>query len=77
MEFSEKVKYVRERLNISQEDLARALNVSFATINRWENSKNKPVRMAQVAFNDLCRKHKIGFDESEENREKDGRNAKR
>jgi len=64
MEFSEKIKYVRERLNISQEDLARALNVSFATINRWENSKNKPVRMAQVAFYDFCKKHKISFDES-------------
>ena len=65
MEFSEKIKYVREKLNMSQEDLAHALNVSFATINRWENSKNKPVRMAQVAFNKFCRKHKISFDESE------------
>ena len=65
MEFSEKIKYVREKLNISQEDLARALNVSYATINRWENSKNKPVRMAQVAFGDFCKKHKISFDESE------------
>ena len=63
MEFSEKIKYAREKLNISQEDLARALNVSFATINRWENSKNKPVRMAQVAFNDFCTKHEIVFDD--------------
>ena len=65
MEFSEKIKLVREKLNMSQEDLARALNVSFATINRWENSKNKPVRMAQVAFSDFCKKHKISFDESD------------
>ena len=64
MEFSEKIKYVREKLNISQEDLARALNVSFATINRWENSKNKPVRMAQVAFNDFCVKHGISFEDN-------------
>jgi DNA-binding transcriptional regulator YiaG len=65
MDFSEKIKYVREKLILSQEDLARALNVSFATINRWENSKNKPVRMAQVAFSEFCIKHKISFDESE------------
>ncbi|MCL1830643.1 MAG: helix-turn-helix domain-containing protein [Oscillospiraceae bacterium] len=65
MEFSEKIKYVRGKLNISQEDLARALNVSYATINRWENSKNKPVRMAQVAFNDFCKKHKISFSEND------------
>ena len=65
MEFSQKVRYVRKKLNISQEDLARALNVSYATINRWENSKNKPVRMAQAAFADFCAKHGICFDESE------------
>ena len=65
MDFSQKLRYVREKLNISQEDLARALNVSYATINRWENAKNKPVRMARVAFSDFCLKHGISFDESE------------
>jgi Predicted transcriptional regulator len=63
MDFSQKVRYVREKLNMSQEDLARALNVSYATINRWENSKNKPVKMAQAAFNDFCNKHSITFDD--------------
>ena len=66
MDFSQKIRYVREKLNISQEDLARALNVSYATINRWENSKNKPVRMAQAVFSDFCNKHGICFEESEE-----------
>jgi Predicted transcriptional regulator len=63
MDFSQKIRYVREKLNISQEDLARALNVSYATINRWENAKNKPVRMARVAFDDFCEKHDISFDD--------------
>ena len=31
----------------SQEDLARELGVSFATVNRWENCKTKPSRLAQ------------------------------
>ena len=66
MEFSQKVRYVREKLNLSQEDLSRALHVSYATINRWENSKNKPVRMAQVAFNDFCESHGIVFDDGDE-----------
>ena len=66
MEFSEKIRLVRERLGISQEILARDLNVSFATINRWENSKTKPSRMAQDVFYAYCKKHKISFDESEE-----------
>jgi len=67
MDFSQKIRYVRQKLNISQEDLARALNVSYATINRWENSKNKPVRMAQAAFSDFCEKHEISFDDNDKN----------
>lgn len=66
MEFSEKLRYVRGKLDISQEDLARALNVSYATINRWENSKTKPIKMAQSAFYDFCTKHGIAFDENNE-----------
>lgn len=62
MDFSEKLKYVREKLDISQEDLARALNVSYATINRWENSKTRPIKMAQAAFNSFCEIHNISFD---------------
>ena len=65
MEFSEKVRYVRDKLNISQEDLARALNVSYATVNRWENIKTNPSRMAKVAFAGFCNNHSISFDESE------------
>jgi len=66
MEFPEKVRFARERLDISQEELARALNVSFSTINRWENAKTKPIKMAQSAFNTFCKKHGIRFNESEE-----------
>ena len=68
MEFSEKVRYAREKLNISQEELARALNVSYATINRWENSKTKPIKMAQAAFHSFCEKHDVSFDESGANK---------
>jgi len=64
MDFSQKLRYARKQLNISQEDLARALNVSYTTVNRWENSKNKPVRMARVAFDEFCKTHKISFDKS-------------
>ena len=42
MEFSEKLKKVREILEISQETLARELGVSFATINRLEMGRSLP-----------------------------------
>ena len=68
MELPEKVRYVRSVLKISQEDLARALNVSYATINRWENSKTKPTRLALGVFYDYCDKHGISFDGSGESK---------
>ena len=63
MEFSLKIRIVRERLEMSQEDLARALNVSFATINRWENAKTKPIKMGRAVFETFCEKNGISFDE--------------
>ena len=41
------LKRIRQRHGWSQEDLARELGVSFATVNRWENGKTKPSRLAQ------------------------------
>jgi len=35
-----------KKLRQQQEDLARNLGVSFATVNRWENGKTKPSRLA-------------------------------
>jgi DNA-binding transcriptional regulator YiaG len=61
MEFSEKIKYVRNKLGMSQEDLARTLNVSFATINRWENGRAKPIKITQAAFDVFCKSKGIKF----------------
>ena len=44
---AEKLKKLRQQQGWSQEDLARNLGVSFATVNRWENGKTKPSRLAQ------------------------------
>ena len=41
------LKKLRRQKGWSQEDLARNLGVSFATVNRWENGKTKPSRLAQ------------------------------
>lgn len=54
MEFSAMIKQVRIQLNLSQKQLAEALSVSFATINRWENSHVVPSKLAQKSFYDFC-----------------------
>ncbi len=52
----ELVKEVRKQLEISQEDLARELGVSFATVNRWENGKSRPSKLARAQFDNFCAK---------------------
>ena len=54
MEFNKEIKKVRECLNISQETLARELNVSFATINRLETGKCMPSYKTLETFNKFC-----------------------
>ena len=43
---AEQLKALRRQHGWSQEDLARELGVSFSTVNRWENGKAKPSRLA-------------------------------
>ena len=66
MDFPEQVLFVRKQLGISQEELARALNVSYVSIHRWEHAKTKPNKMAQNVFYGYCKKHGISFDPGKE-----------
>ncbi|MBM4144581.1 MAG: helix-turn-helix domain-containing protein [Lentisphaerae bacterium] len=47
------VRNLRTRLSLSQEQLAQRLNVSFATVNRWENGRSEPQGAARDALQAL------------------------
>lgn len=59
MVFCETVKKIREIKGYSQEQLARELGVSFATINRWENGKTEPSRLAKNRLIEFCKKNNV------------------
>ena len=40
------IKRLRKRLALTQEEFAYEIGVTFATVNRWENNKSKPSRLA-------------------------------
>lgn len=50
------VKEIRRQLALSQEDLARRLGVSYATVNRWENGLSKPSKLAKAQLDSFCKK---------------------
>lgn len=61
MTFGQKVKYVRKKLGYTQAGFAKVLNVSFATVNRWENGRVAPSALAAKAFYDFCDDSFISF----------------
>ncbi len=54
--FSELAKEMRRQLALSQEDLARQLGVSYATVNRWENGLSEPSKLAKAQLKAFCEK---------------------
>ncbi len=54
--FAALVKAIRRQLALSQEDLARQIGVSYATVNRWENCQSKPSKLAKAQFDAFCEK---------------------
>lgn len=52
--FGEMVKAVRKELGMTQAELADALGVCYATVNRWENGQVSPSVLAQKAFFEFC-----------------------
>jgi len=59
--FSEFVVFVRRKLKLSQKQLAMALNVSYSTINRWENGHVVPSNLAKKSFIDFCENNFINI----------------
>jgi len=63
MKFNEKVLAVRGKLLISQQELAREVGVSYATINRREQGHNEPSFIMQKKFEVFCEKRGILINE--------------
>ncbi|HBG34434.1 MAG TPA: transcriptional regulator [Holosporales bacterium] len=42
------IKELRLQLGMSQEEFAHSLGVSFASVNRWENGKTSPSKLARA-----------------------------
>lgn len=51
----DKLLEIRKKLSLSQEELASRLEVSFATVNRWENNKTKLRKNAKEKIDTLYR----------------------
>ena len=55
-EASQKVKALRTKMGWSQEKLARQIDVSLFTVQRWEMQRVKPSKFAQKELDKLFKK---------------------
>lgn len=53
------IKKIRTEAGLSQQELADKLGVTFATINRWENGRAVPNKLAQTKLYDYCKENAI------------------
>lgn len=50
---------IRNRLNASQEELAKMVGVSFASVNRWENGHSTPNKALQHRLYEVCKENGV------------------
>ena len=53
------IKHIRNYLNMSQTEFAELLNVTFATVNRWENGRTVPNKLAQTTLYEICKENSV------------------
>lgn len=53
------IKKIRSHMDMNQTEFAERLNVTFATVNRWENGRALPNKLAQDKIYDLCKEYNV------------------
>jgi putative transcriptional regulator len=53
-----KIKKIREKMGMTQEQFAQRLGVSFVTVNRWENGKHPPSALARLRIKEIAKRKK-------------------
>lgn len=61
------VKVLREKMLVTQQEMAEILGVSFASVNRYENGKTVPTMKVKRKIVELCKRNKIELVMKEEN----------
>lgn len=64
--FGDQVKCVRMHLQLSQEELARQMGVSYATVSRWERENRKPQLALLGKFYSFCMRNGIEIIQTDE-----------
>lgn len=62
MDYSIIIKLIREKMLLTQQELAVLLGVSYVSVNRWENNVHEPTMKAKRKIKELIEKNNINFE---------------
>lgn len=63
MTFADKVKKVRAKLMVSQEEFAKLIGVTRITVTRWESQGYQPKFLTEQKFENFCVENNIKFED--------------
>ena len=58
-EMSDFIRRLRRELGMTQEELAHALGITVGTVNRWENGRFRPSKLARATILEFARRHGV------------------
>jgi DNA-binding transcriptional regulator YiaG len=53
------VRYLRQQLGMTQEELAQSLGITVGTVSRWEKGRFRPSRLARALIVEFARTHNV------------------
>lgn len=62
MSLKDEIKLTRQKSLMTQDEFARKINVSSATINRWETGKSRPNIAAIKSIKSFCETNGLPFE---------------
>ncbi len=58
-DMSHYIRQVRQQLGMTQEEFAHALGITVGTVNRWENGRFRPSKLARATILEFARRHGV------------------
>ena len=59
MDWAKTIKLLREKMLLTQQEFASKLDVSFASVHRWENGEHEPTMKVKRQLMKLMKKYGI------------------
>ena len=60
-QIGEAIRYLRQQLGMTQEELAQALGITVGTVSRWEKGRFRPSRLARALVVEFARTHHVAL----------------